>query len=208
VQDGLGDQFLRAKKILKIGIRESKNHCGTSRKLLEEILSRAGENDLHFWPDSIYLLSVITCFEDPVSDIFFETLSEISNVFGYPTIKEWTPLLALSLKHLSFKQYLEKYLKDYHHIPEELINLAKFMQKVIRLNENSEPFNSEFLSDVYLDFLESIERCELKTLQKLIEYIQVASICKKLSRWLFTAVRVLKYIHKERQTEADQLYTV
>lgn len=208
VQDGLGDQFLRAKKIMKIGIRESKNLCGTSRKIFEDILSRVGENDLHFWADCIYGLSVITCFEEPVADIFYDTLIEINNIFGYPTIKEWTPLLGLSMKHSGFKQFLDKFLKDQHHIPDELVNLAYFMQKVIRLNEASEPYNSEFLADVYLDFLDWIEKCELKTLQKLIEYIQVAPICKKLSRWLFTAVRVLKYIHKERQTEADQLYTV
>lgn len=206
-QDGLGDQFLRAKKIMKVGIRESKTHCATSRKLYEEILARVGENDLHFWADCLYGCSILTTFEDSVSDNYFDTVLEIINIFGYPTIKEWTPLLALSLKHSGFKPFLDKLLKDAVHIPEEITNLAFFVQKIIKLNENEEPFR-DLLAEVYLEFLDCIEKCEIKTLQKFVEYIQVSSICKKLSRWLFTTVRVLKFIHKERQSEADILYSV
>lgn len=206
-QDGLGDQFLRAKKLMKIGIRESKVHCTISRKLFEEILSRVGENDLHFWADCLYGCSVLTSFEDIVADSFFDTIIEITHIFGYPTIKEWTPLVALSMKHVGFKPFLENLLKDSVQIPDEITNLATFVQKMIKLSESPEPF-SDLIAEVYLEFLDSIEKCELKTLQRLVEYFQVASLCKKLSRWLFTAVRVLKFIHKERQIEADILYSV
>lgn len=206
-QDGLGDLFLRAKKLMKLGIRESKSHCLISRKLFEEILSRVGENDLHFWADCLYGCSILTAFEDSVTESYFDTLFEIINIFGYPTIKEWTPLLALSLKHGGIKQFLDRLLKDAVHIPDEITNLAFFVQKMIKLSENEEPFR-DLLAEVYLEFLDSIEKCELKTLQRFIEYIQFSSTCKKLSRWLFTTVRVLKFIHKERQIEADILYSV
>ena len=93
-------------------------------------------------------------------------------------------------------------------LPEDIDNLRNCVDKIIKLAAAEEPYSSDFLSEVYLDFLDSIEKVDIKSLQKLIEYFQEPNICKKVSRWLFTAVRVLKFIHKERQTEADALYSV
>ena len=42
---------------------------------------------------------------------------------------------------------------------------------------------------------------------KFIKSIQDGKVVLALSKWLFTAIRVLKFIHKNRQSEADSLYS-
>jgi hypothetical protein len=205
-QDGLGDQFLRAKKFLKASIKESKGYSGVSRKLFEDVLSRITDNDLHFWTDCLYACAILTAVEESPTDKYYETLKEIIDTFGSPSIKEWTFLMALNLPNPSFANFLVS-LKT-SQLSDDVPNLTYCIDKIFKLNQVQEPYSSDFLSDVYLNFLDSIEKVDIKYLQKFIEYFQDPVICKKISRWLFTAVRVLKFIHKERQTEADSLYSV
>lgn len=205
-QDSISDQFLRAKKFLKATVRDSKGYSLTARKLFENVLARITDNDLHFWTDCLYGCAILTPLEESPTEKYYETLKEIMDTFGSPSIKEWTCLLALNIQFPGFNKFL-------HHcknmqLPEDLKNLMNCVEKISKLAVAEEPYSSDFLSDVYLGFLDSVEKLDLKCLQKLIEYFQEPYTCKKLSRWLFTAVRVLKFIHKERKTEADSLYSV
>ena len=205
-QDGIGEQFLRAKKFLKASIRGNKSYCAIARKLFESVLSRITETDLHFWTDCLYACAILSPLEESPTEKYYETLKEIMSTFGHPVIKEWTCLLALNLHCPGFPKFLNS-CKSLQ-LADNLKHLATCVEKISRLAAGEEPYSSDFLSEVYLEFLDEIELVEFKYMEKLIEQLQEPSICKKISRWLFTAVRVLKFIHKERKTEADLLYSV
>ena len=154
----------------------------------------------------MYGCAILTALEDTPTEKYYETLKEIMNTFGCPSMKEWTYLLSFNIQYPGFPNFLQ-YCRNML-LPEDITNLANCVDKILKLSQAEEPYSSDFLSEVYLGFLDRIEKVDIKYLQKLIEYFKDPIICKKVSRWLFTAVRVLKFIHKERQTEADSLYSV
>lgn len=67
-------------------------------------------------------------------------------------------------------------------IPTDLSNVLQFVEKAQVLISQPEPCSSDFLSDVYLDFLDIIEKIDLNILSIFVESLQLPLAVKQISR--------------------------
>lgn len=87
-QENVADQFAIAKKYLKFSLKKHKSYSLLSRKIFEDILSRITENELYLWTDCVYYCAVLTALEESPPEKYFETLKEIIEKFGPPSLKQ------------------------------------------------------------------------------------------------------------------------
>jgi len=198
------EEFSKAKTYMKAAVFQNREYSELARKHFEGILSSFTES--HLWIDCVYGCTVITPLEEPASEKYFDTIIELVSKFGVPRIKDWIYILAINISSPFMGTFLGK--AKQLGLSEDYKFMVSLVETIIYLSAQTEPFSSDFLSDVYLEFLEQLECIEVKPLLKFVEAIQDSYLIKDLARWLFSAVRVLKFIHKERQTEADTIYSV
>jgi hypothetical protein len=201
----------KGKKFLKAAVLEGLKYEKLSRSMFELILSKFTEEQVEIWPQTIYCCAALTPLEgriyaETLNNQFFRTYKEIICKFGCPSMTQWIYLLGLTIDDPGQAEFF----CSVRALPNtsELIPMMELVERIKVLCVKDVVMTDDFYDEVYRPTMEHLEKTNSKLLEKLISSIRNYNITYLLAKWFFTTVRVLKFTHKLKHTEADSLFSV
>mmetsp|Transcript_18494 Transcript_18494/g.33350 ORF Transcript_18494/g.33350 Transcript_18494/m.33350 type:complete len:621 (-) Transcript_18494:2496-4358(-) len=194
----------RGRKLLALAAKQQASFNVEARTAWEELFKSASDEGPELWKECLWSCAIITAVEEMPSEDFFDLLVDLLEKTGSPDIHLWALFLGVTIHCPHQKRFLTKTKQT--QLEDEPIKWVKMCETLRVLLEQPEPYDSDFLEQFLVSFLEQVEQLKQPLLKEFLRGMQSATLTQRLSRWFLTALRVLKFTNRKREDEADQLF--